>query len=62
MGKLVGLLGAGISLAVEAASEYHSNKSAGKRSNTHLQQDLTYGTACLYLDNANTKSHLNSIS
>ena len=46
MGKFVGLVGAGIGLAVEAASEYHSNKSAGKRSNAHLQQDLTYGMIC----------------
>jgi hypothetical protein len=45
MGKLVGLLSSGIGLAIEAASEYQSsNKSVGKRTNSHYQQDLTYGT------------------
>ncbi|KAG0645626.1 hypothetical protein D0Z07_8607 [Hyphodiscus hymeniophilus] len=45
MGVIVGLIGTGIGLAIEAASEYQSSsKSSGKRTNSNYQQDLVYGS------------------
>jgi hypothetical protein len=50
MGKLVGLLSSGIGLAIEAASDYQSSNKSTKRSNSHYQHDMTYGTNCLCLE------------